>query len=302
MKKLLFTAIVCLLLVVALAPVYAEITKKEWLGTTYKGDDDYYDMEVNAYETLTTAVLAVTVKNDKTFTINITKVYVTFDWRLNYTSVQVNATNPETLEKNEVRVFFINFQVPNISVASNLYTHSYTIVTEYFYPNATNPSQKLTGSYEFFDDDFAVYSADQADAVDLKRIIGTFSPPSTPPGWQSAKARILWNKALKEKSSGIEYYRQGEFTRAEQSFSTTLDYIDDAWDAEEAYLTAKEELDFQKLEAEVRNLDAMSSLFNGLSIMWTYFGIGGILFGIGYIVKWLAHMRRPPKPPEAPKA
>jgi hypothetical protein len=298
MKKLLFTAIVILLLVVALAPVYAEITKKEWLGTTYKGTDDYYGMEVNAYETLTTAVLAVTVKNDKTFTINITKVYVTFDWRLNYTSVQVNATNPETLEKNEVRVFFINFQVPAISVASNLYTHSYTIVTEYSYPNATNPSQKLTGSYEVFDGDFAVYSADQADAVDLKRIIGTFSPPSTPPGWQSAKARILWNKALTENNSGIEYYRQGEFTRAEQSFSTALDYINEAWDAEEAYLTVYEDLQIQEMEARIRNLDAMSNFFSGLSTMWMLFGVGGILFGIGYITKWLAHARVRSKPPE----
>jgi len=289
MKKLLFVTVVFLLAMVTLVPAYAEITGKTWLGTTYRGRDEYYGDDVNAYETGTTAVLAVTVRNREGFAINVTKVYMTFDWNLNYTSTQVNATNPETLKNNEVRVFFISFQVPSTTVASNLYVHSYIIVAEYSYPNATKPSQILKGFYELFDDDFAIYSGDQADAVDYNRIVSGLSPP--PGGWRSARAQILWNKASREINSGREYYRQGEFPTAKLYLSTALDYIDQAWVAEEAYLTAYEELNMQEVEARIRSLDAMSNLLNGLSTMWIYFGIGGILFGIGYIIKWLAHMR-----------
>jgi len=289
MKKLLFATMVFLFVVVASAPVYADIPGKTWLGTTYAGRDEYYNADIIAYKTGTTAVLAVTVRNREGFAINVTKVYVTFDWDVNYTSTQVNATNPETLENNEVRVLFINFQVPSTTVASNLYVHSYTIVAEYSYPNPANTSQIRTNYYDYFDDDFAVFSGDQADAVNLNRIIRGLSPPTG--GWRSAKAQVLWNKASRETNSGREYYRQGDFTGAKLQLSTALDYIDQAWVAEEAYLTAYEELNMQEVEARIRSLDAMSNFLNGLSTMWTYFGIGGILFGIGYIIKWLAHMR-----------
>jgi tetratricopeptide (TPR) repeat protein len=296
MKKPLFIAIVFLLTLATLIPVYADIYNWTWLGTTYTGWDEYYDDYVNAYESGTTAVLAVTVRNTDGHNITVTSVYVNMDWDDTHKSTQVNATNTETLDDGEVRVFFVDFKVSNTTVASNLFTHSYTIIVEYFfYPNASDPSLTKTGKYTEFGDDFVVYSADQADARDLIRIINRFSPPS-PYGWSSVRAQILWNRAANETSNGEEYYRRGDFYEAKQHFSAALDHINQAWNAEEAYLTVQEELNIRQIEANIKNLDSMANFFNGLSTMWILFGIGGILFGIGYIIKWSVHARRHSKP------
>lgn len=65
--------------------MYADITDKTWLGTTYTGPDEYYSPspprpDVNAYESGTTAILVITVKNPEEFDINVASVYVTFNW------------------------------------------------------------------------------------------------------------------------------------------------------------------------------------------------------------------------------
>lgn len=105
------------------------------------------------------------------------------------------------------RAFFIDFKVPNTTIASNLFVHSYKIVVEYFYyPNKTDPSMTKTGKYTKFGDDFVVYSKDQADVMDLMRIIDRFEPPPPPKGWSSVRARILWNRASNETNNGREYY------------------------------------------------------------------------------------------------
>ncbi len=300
MKKPLFIAIVSLLALATLVPVYADITGWTWLGTTYTGPDEYYSPSpprpnINAYESGATAVLAVTVENEEGHNITVTSVYVNMDWDDTYKSTQVSATNPETLDDDDVRVFFVEFKVPNTTVASNLFTHSYKIVVEYFYyPNVSDPTLTKTDKYTEFGDNFVVYSADQADAMDLMRIIDRFSPPAY--GWRSVRAQILWNRAENETNNGEEYYRRGDFYEAKQHFSTALEYINQAWAAEEAYLTVIEELNIRQIEADIKSLDSMANFFNGLSTMWTLFGIGGILFAIGYIIKWSVHARGRSKP------
>ena len=304
MKKPLFVAIVFLLALATLIPVYADIPRDgwTWLGTTYTGPDEYYSPsaprpDINAYESGATAVLAVTVENDEGRNITVTSVYVNMDWDNTYKSAQVSTTNTEILEDDAVRVFFIDFKVPNTTIASNLFVHSYKMVVEYFYyPNASDLTVTKKDKYTAFSNDFVVYTADQADAMDLMRIIGEFSYP--PPDWESVRAKILWNRAVNETCNGEEYYRQGEFQKAKQHLSAALDHINQAWDAEEAYLTIEEELITRRTEAEIRNLDSMANFFNGLSTLWTLFGIGWILLGIGYIIKWSVHARRS-KPPEA---
>jgi len=292
MRKILFVAVIFALAMITLTPVYAGVTRSDppWLGTTYRGADEYYGVSVYAYEEGDKAVLSLKVTNDKAVSINVTSVYVSFDWGLNYSSTQVNATRPLTLKTHETRAFFIEFTVPDTTVASNLYTHAYTIVARYSYPNATDPTKTIREYYYFFAEDFVVYSADQADAVNYMRIISTYMP-SLSTYWQSARAKILWNKASKEVNTAREYYRQGDFYSAKQHFGNALDYVDQGWLAEEEYQTAQQDLQIQRTQAEIKSLEAMANLFNGLSAMWMLFGIGGLLFGIGYIVKWFAHMR-----------
>jgi len=294
MKKPILAIIAFLLVAVALIPAYADITSRSWIGATYIGYDNYYRADIIAYKTGSTAVLITTVKNPNatsvTNTINITSVYVTFDWGTTYSSNQL--AKPVRLKPQESYVFAINFTVPDTTEASNLYRHTYTIYADYTFKNLSSVNQWLTGKWTWFPTtpDFVVYSTTQADAMDMARIIDGTSPPSG--GWRSAKAQILWNKAENETDSGWVYYAEGDFTRAKQRFSTALDHINQAWDAEEAYLTVWEEIDIQESQARIRNLDAITSFFNGLSTMWVLFGIGWVLLGIGYIVKYLRAKRQ----------
>lgn len=297
MKKPILAIMALILVAVALIPTYGEITGRTWIGATYTGYDDYYNADIIAYKEGTTAVLAVTVRHSNTTAVgglNVTRVYVSFDWGKTYTSTQVSSASPITIKNyGESRVFFINFTVPSTVNASNLYRHSYSIYADYAFKNTTGFLR--TGTYApYFANDFVVYSTTQADAMDLARIIDESNPPSG--GWTSAKAKILWNKQENETDSGWVYYEQGDFARAKQRFSTAVSYINEAWDAEEAYLTVLEDLQIQQIQASIRSLDAMTSFFNGLSTMWVLFGIGWVLLGIGYIIKWL---RKRPEPQTA---
>ena len=287
MKKPILAAIALLLVAVMLIPAYADITEHTWLGATYMYDD-YYREYIIGYKEGTTAVLAVWVRNTNVSNINVTRVYVSFDWGDEYNSTQMSITNPAIIPVGQTRVYYVNFTVPSTSVASNMYTHSYTIYADYKVKNATGLNI-LSGTYKTtLFENFAVFSTDQATAIELWSIIGNYPMPSD---WESTRAEILSNKAENETVSGWAYYQVGDFTRARQRFATALDYLNQAWDAEEAYLTVKEELDIEDLRAKIRSFDAMSSFFNGLSTMWILLGIGWVLLGIGYIIKYLRTKR-----------
>jgi hypothetical protein len=201
-------------------------------------------------------------------------------------STEVNATTTGriTMRNGEIRVIFINFTVPDISVASNLYTHSYVITANF---TGGVPPYTTSGN------NFAVYSVDQADAMNLADIIASFPQPSS---WQSAQAQILANEAENETATAARYYQQGNFGAAKQSYNNALNDLNQAWSVEQSYLTTLQDLQIQQTQAEIRNLDAMTSFFNGLSTMWVLFGIGWVLLGLGYIVKWL---RKRPEPQTA---
>jgi tetratricopeptide (TPR) repeat protein len=312
MKKPILVVMAFLLVSVALIPVYADITGYTWVGTTYTGYDEYYQRDVNAYKVGSTAVLAVRVNNTQpSQAINITSVRVAFDWGgAPYNSTQVTVTNPQLMQAKELRVFSIEFQVPDTSVASNLFVHSYTITVDYKYGSTT-------GKYEKIGTDFAVYSDDQADAMNMKRMIDVFNStlqnyksPISQIYWNktfsgsfvSIGAQILWFKAMNETLTGRRYYKDGQFDQAKTHFQWALGNISEAWGKEEDYLQVLEESQSQEAQARIRYLDAMTSFFNGLSTMWVLFGIGGVLFSIGYIIKWLRAKRPEPQEPQEAKA
>ncbi|MEM2102639.1 MAG: hypothetical protein QXM22_03915 [Candidatus Bathyarchaeia archaeon] len=295
MKKSIL-AVIALLLVAATAtviPAHAEITGYTWLGATYTYDD-YYNQWIYGYKEGTTAVLAVWVRNNYTGPnarqINVTKVYVSFDWGEKYEAAQISSTNPfgVIIQAGAQRVLYVNFTVPSVAVASNMYTHAYTIYSDYKVKNATGTNW-FSRTYESaIYQDFVVFSGDQATALDLWRIIDDYPSPSY---WQSTGARILANKAENETDAGWRYYEVGDFTRARQRFAMALDYLNQAWDQEEAYLTIWETLEIEEMRARIRSYDAMSSFLNGLSTMWVLLGIGWVLLGIGYIIKYLRAKR-----------
>lgn len=285
MRKSVVAITALALLALMTIPVFAGIDGATWLGSIpIQGIDDYYGQGVIAYRTGTTAALIVTVRNTEGPTINVTGVWVTFDWGSTYASTQVSETNKMALTNGQSFVFFINFTVPSTSVASNLYVHSYVITA-----NFTGGAPPYTRS----GDSFAVYSADQADFQNLRSIV-TLYPVTT---FESKQAQILWNQAANETATANRYYEAGNFAAAKQSMSNALNDKNQAWSVEESYLTMLQDLQIQQVQAQIRSLDAMTSFFNGLSTMWVLFGIGWVLLGIGYIVKYLRAKRT-----EAPAA
>jgi hypothetical protein len=305
MKKSIF-AIMALVLAVALMltlrPVYGGITLRVWIGTTSYGYDPYYNATVYAYEEGTRAVLAVWVRNTNSSPtaangVNLTRVYVSFDWGETINSTQVSLTSPLLMKYNEERVFFIEFDVPSTATVSNLYRHSYTIGTEYQYANLTDPTHwpPIKGKFPMVPyQDFAIYSAAQAEVMDSSRRVSGYL--SLTISWSSSSAQTLWRKAQRESVSAAEYYREGQFDQARDSYDLAFSYINDAFDTEDSFDALRDDLEVQHMQAEIRSMDALTSFFNGLSTMWVLFGIGWVLLGIGYIVKWL---RKRPEPQAA---
>jgi hypothetical protein len=110
----------------------------------------------------------------------------------------------------------------------------------------------------------------------------------------SAQAQILWNQATNETATAYRDYTEGNFAAAEQGFSNALNDKNQAFAAEQSYLTSLQSLQTQQTQAGINYLNALTSFFNGLSTMWVLFGIGWVLLSIGYIVKWL-HKRPEPQ-------
>ena len=305
MRKPIFVLIALLLVAAALIPVYADIPSVVWLGTANNGAiDPYYGIAVYAYQAGTTATLAVTVRN---FTappavkgFNVTNVYVSFDWGSTYYSAQVGPTKQASLSLNTQteRTFFINFTVPSVTTASNLYPHSYTIFATYIYENSSNIWVSGT-PYTTFGNNFAVYSADQADAMNLRSIITTFQTSGVI--YESAQAQFLVNMAKNETINGNNYYREGNFTLAKQTYTAALNNYNSAYSDEQSYQMMQQNLQTQTTQATIAQDNAFASFLNGFSTLWVLLGIGWVLLGIGYMIKWI-RTRRPetPVPAAAP--
>ena len=125
------TMLAALVLPAALSPASAEaaINSIVWLNTAYKGYDPLLG-NVQAYETGSTTTLLVSMQNTTGDTITIKGAKVKFDW----TGGEYAATTgnyPTTLANNESGTVTISFTVPATSVASNQFTHSYTVSVDY---------------------------------------------------------------------------------------------------------------------------------------------------------------------------
>ena len=313
MRKPIFAIIAFLLVAAALVPVYADIPSVSWLGTVNNGmPDAYYNqtLPVNAYKEGTKAVAAITVLNAVTWynatskqtfdiSINVTSVYVWFDWGSKYTSTQVSSTSPFSLNYSREETFFINFTVPSAATVSNLYIHSYTVYATYI--GYHGGVQVASGSFSYFRQDFVVYSTDQAAAVDLAQTISNFLSVEPKSSLRSDQAQILYDMAANETANAERYYMEGNFTLAKQSYTTALNNYNSALSDEESYQMMNQSLQTEQIQAAIAQMNAFASFLNGFSTLWVLLGIGWVLLGIGYIIKWI-RTRRPeaPVPAAAP--
>jgi len=279
----------CLVLVIMVpmlttCPVQAWMASKNWVDPVYKGDDDFLDATVVAYEEGSTATLIVNVYNDLGETAYVT-VKVKMDWEAgNVTSTERDYEIPEDMSY----VFQVNIDVPTTATASNLVTHSYTIYIEY----EDDAGVPLIPTEEHTYDDFAVYSADQADAQTLRKELEAWREEYTTPIYMPSEAKELWIKATVEGNMADDAYEYGNFADAKTHYGNALNFTKEALTSEVEKTSSFE--------------DALLSLVNsagtylsmqgwGFIVIGVGFGIGFLLMGIGVVVYLVRKSRAPAK-------
>jgi hypothetical protein len=253
-----------LLAAIALAPVIKPVVavphtvSTKWLTPAFSGVDDYHDTSVVAYETGTTAKLQIRVYNDYATSSEI-QIRVFMDW------MTTNVTSEEvTVAGGKYYVFELSIPIASLSEASNVYLHSYTIYFEY--TTNTDPAV-IIENVAASGSNFAVYSAEQADIVDIRRQLDAMGFYSSI--YVTAGARELLLKAGTEESLGAQTYDRGEF-------ASSLTHYQNAWNYTETGIT----MDITKMTLiEDTVIGVMDSMKNSMAMM----GYGSLLFGIGFL-------------------
>jgi len=295
-KKLavLFSLVLATLIsMLMVSPAQAHIERFYWVPPyVFKGYDNYfYHDDIVGYETGTTASLKIPVYNDYHVgpdyrPINVSAVKVEFDWGINYTSAEVSETSPVQIAPFERHTFTISFTVPLTTVASNAIAHTYTIHVEHV--NATTGPKNIVDTWsrdwDHYDPayKFAVFSADQADALELYTELSAVFEIDLE--FDTAKGKVLWSEAVMHGSIGMSHYRSGKFTEANATLHTASDLVDQAFEAEDERGS--------KLE------DAMINYYNAAvteAYAWLLFGLGMILIGIGAIIYAAKYTAKKPK-------
>jgi len=302
MIALLLTTSIALSIVVQVQAQSIEEHWTTWVNYNFKGTDSFYGKDVVAYKVGSTATLAVAVKNHLAIWINVTVVGISFDWQKPaagwYNSTQASKSSPIKLQKGETRYFIVNFTVPDLTTTYTV-VHDYTVYVEGV-DELSNPlvaadwTKTRTALFGADHQYFVAYSADQAQARKSAQTISVLvTSLGTPVTWSSAKAGLLWKKAMNETSIGEFYYSQGDFSNAEIHYSAALTLIDLAFEAEETRGVRLEDAQIKQVEAQAKRDDALANFYNGFSNMWTLFGVALVLFAIGYIIRGFAILRKP---------
>jgi hypothetical protein len=303
-----------------ISPAQAHIDEWTWLPPyVIRGlDNMFYQTNVVGYEAGSTATLIIPVTNDLApppILMNVSAVKIGFDWNINYSSDEAGAIAPVQLEPGETHVFKISFTVPNTTIASNMWAHTYKIYVEW-----VDATGAIIGSWTRNWDEkpgtpdykFAVYSADQSDAVDLYyeyQVLHSNYPPSS---FENINAMLLATQAGVEASMGGILYSRGNFAEAKTKIESALDLYYQALEAEgqwgttyqgaelnaslneaEAILlgaqAAMKEANASQTQADAAMKEAEAAVITANAIInqsyaWMLFGAAAVLFGVAAVI------------------
>lgn len=259
-----------LALLPATKPVQAAPYVDQWYWVTpvYVGPDDYFGgTSVVAFKAGTTATLVVKVYSDLSSKAPF-KVRVHMDW------ATTNQTSDEVeIQPNQWHTFQISISVP--ATASNLVLHSYKILVEYVEGATVKWLPTISGS------NFAVYSADQVDAQQLKQEYSDWRNSYTGGWWlfgMTANARELWAKGAVEKSLGDESYESGSFSDAKTHYGNALNYTVNAVSSDVEKTRMFEDALTGLLDAGKGFLSMQGYAYLIASIGFLFIGIGAMIY------------------------
>jgi hypothetical protein len=221
--------------IIALAPLtqraHAEIGSTKWLNTAYSGTDPFYQTDVSAYQTGTTATLNVPVSYSNPYGgayINVTGAMLRMSWNGNYTAAGLSPATPMRINLNSQQMVTITFQVPQTTTVSNLQTYTISSLTV----NYTTPASAGTKQFSsfFIFSPFAIYSPDQASAISIMQQMGflpiggfgvsTLCGAFGSQAFKTAQGHVLCQQALQQANLGIQQYDAGNFATANSDMKT----------------------------------------------------------------------------------
>ena len=269
-----------------ISPAQASIQQFSWQPLyVYRGyEGRFYNTYIVGYEHGATVTLRVPVENDNYGPyMNVTAVSLVFDTDFNIT-LDYTAT-PVKIDFGEKHYFDVSFTA-NVTETSNLWAHTYTIYVKYDFPftgtwtvywNSWSPSYR-----------FVVFSTEQVEAMELEDEYDTIEAYWE--DFESVEGRLLAHEAEVEGNIGYNYLYRWDFANAKTHFQNGIDLWEDAFAAEEDWLTTyqeamlnatKNEADAALTEADAaaRSADAAMNQF----YVWILVGLGMILTGIGVI-------------------
>jgi len=214
----------------------------------------------------------------------------------------------------------IEFTVPTTPTTLNLVLHRFEIVVVNI-ANIKDPNARQDVIWNWSGYDFAVYSADQADAQELFQ--ESLDKIAYYPDFAQFEANRLRVDASTEFSTASTYYDRGDFANAKKHLQTALDLFDKALETEVNGLIASSEMssvliqtemdyydsvmDATKKEAEASKTEANAAMIQAYAEMtqanaamiqayaWLL-GAVGLLIGIGAIGVVVYIVRKPKAP------
>lgn len=306
-----------------ISPAQADIDQWTWLPPYISKVDGSYVV----YKDGSTANLLVPVTNDVGVSLmNVSLVYITFDWNANKT-LDLSA-DPTQIESGETQFFTVSFTADVTEAISSVIQHTYTV--NVVYVNATGA---INGTLSMNWDDFGgsnkwkfvVYSTDQADAVDLSTQYASYAT-NYPLSWFTwPDARLTAAQAQAEGSmAATDYTTHQDYAAAKLGYTTAITLYGQAVTAENSFRddalnatlntvlaanavtnanasaiikyaeAAQTEADAAVITANATKISAEAALTNayGFYFIGLGFALGWSFIGIGVIIYAL----RKPKP------
>ncbi len=275
-----------------ISPAQAFIQEFSWLPPyTYRGyQSEIYDSSIVGYEHGATVTLTVPVREVNSPYINVTAVGLVFDTGFN---VNLNYTaSPVKIDNGETHLFDVSFTA-NVTELSSLWAHTYSIYVNFNFPYTGEFTREWDSFYPSYK--FVVFSTEILEAMELKDEYNTIRTY-----WEyfeSVEGRSLAYEAEEEGEIGYDYLSRWDFANAKIHFQNGIDLWEDAFVAEEDWLTTYQEamLNATKNEADAaltaadaalteadaaaRSADAAMNQFYVLILV----GLGMILTGIGVV-------------------
>jgi len=224
------------------SPAQAHIEQWTWLPPYIeKNDGDYV-----IYKDGSTASLLVPVKNHLVSLMNVSLVYITFDWNENKT-LDLSA-DPEQIEAGETEFFTVSFTADATEAISSVIQHTYTVNVVHVNATGGNP-QTLSWPWDHFGGNnkwkFVVYSTDQADVLDLASRYDSYTTNYPLTWFLDPDALLLAAQAQAEGTlAANDYDTYQDYASAETRYTTALTLYGQA-------VATENELEAAALDAEL---------------------------------------------------